>query len=51
MFDIFFIGKNTTIQESFPFAKQVSDYDSINPTTKMYWVIEPNILMIESISL
>ena len=43
MFDIFYIGDNIKLADSFPFAKQVSDHDKIKPNTKMYWVIDPNI--------
>ena len=43
MFDIFYIGKNDSLKENYPFAKQVSDLKDINANTKMYWLIEPNI--------
>ena len=42
MYDIFYIGDNDNLKENFPFAKQVSDEESIRPKTKLYWLIEPN---------
>jgi hypothetical protein len=43
MFDIFYIGDNKILEQEFPFAKKVSDYENIKPNTKMYWVVDPNI--------
>ena len=43
MFDIFFIGKNDSLKEKFPFAKQIDSEKNINTNTKMYWLVEPNI--------
>lgn len=43
MFDIFYIGENKKLLDNFPFAKQVDSSDNVNPNTKMYWLIEPNI--------
>ena len=48
MFDIFYIGDNTILEKDFPFAKKVSDHDEIKPNTKMYWVIDPNIEVIDT---
>lgn len=48
MFDIFYIGKNETLEKDFPFAKQVPSHEDINAITKMYWVVEPNIEVIDS---
>jgi hypothetical protein len=31
------------LEQEFPFAKNVPDYKSIKPNTKMYWIVEPNI--------
>ena len=42
MYDIFYIGDNAGVKENYPFAKQVSDEDSIKPKTTLYWLIEPN---------
>ena len=42
MYDIFYIGENTGVKENFPFAKQVSDENSIKSKTSLYWLIEPN---------
>ncbi|MDA8842164.1 hypothetical protein N9N08_00630 [bacterium] len=43
MFDIFYIGDNKSLEQEFPFAKKVSDYNEIVANTKMYWIIDPNI--------
>ena len=43
MFDIFYIGENKLLKQEFPFAKNIPDYESIKPNTKMYWVVDPNI--------
>jgi len=43
MFDIFYIGENTLLEQEFPFAKNVPNLDSIKPNTKMYWIVDPNI--------
>jgi len=43
MFDVFYIGSNTSLKEVLPFAKQVESADTILPKTKMYWLVEPNI--------
>ena len=42
MYDIFYIGDNSSLKENFPFAKKVDNKDSINPKTTLYWLIEPN---------
>ena len=43
MFDIFYLGDNPSLQERFPFARQVSDLSEVQPRTIMYWLVEPNI--------
>ena len=48
MFDIFYIGENTQLKEDFPFAKQVSNVGEVKPNTKMFWLVEPNIQIIDS---
>jgi hypothetical protein len=48
MFDIFYIGENTKLKDALPFAKQVESYDEIMSRTKMYWVVEPNIEIVDS---
>ena len=48
MFDIFYIGNNPSLKESYPFAKNISDIGEIKSNTKMYWVIEPNIEITDS---
>jgi len=47
MFDVFYIGSNTSLKEVLPFAKQVESADTILPKTKMYWLVEPNIEVID----
>lgn len=48
MFDIFYIGENKKLKDALPFAKQVESYDEISSRTKMYWVVEPNIEVIDT---
>lgn len=47
MFDVFYIGENESLKENVPFAKPVNSLDEISPRTKMYWVIESNIELID----
>lgn len=47
MYDIFYIGENNSLKENFPFAKQVSDEESIKPKTTLYWLVEPNTEIVE----
>ena len=42
MYDIFYIGENTSLKERLPFASQVNDVDSIKSNTRMYWIIDSN---------
>ena len=48
MFDIFYIGKNNSLTELYPFAKQIDSIDQATPKTKMYWIVEPNIEVIDT---
>ena len=48
MFDIFYIGENKKLKDVLPFAKQVESYEQISSKTKMYWVVEPNIEVIDT---
>ena len=43
MYDIFYIGNNSSLQERFPFAKQIDSEKDIKSKTKLYWLVEPNI--------
>lgn len=43
MFDIYYIGDNPAIADTFPFAKQISDVSEAKPRTRMFWLVEPNI--------
>ena len=47
MFDVFYIGSNNSLTEILPFAKQIQSAEDVSPKTKMYWVIEPNIEIID----
>ena len=47
MFDIFYIGENQKLVDFVPFAKQVDSEDQINARTKMYWLVESNIELID----
>lgn len=48
MFDIFYIGENKKLKDVLPFAKQVESYEQISSKTKMYWVVEPNIEVVDT---
>jgi len=48
VFDIFYIGENKKLKDVLPFAKQVESYEQISSRTKMFWVIEPNIEVIDT---
>jgi hypothetical protein len=48
VFDIFYIGENTKLKDALPFAKQVESYEQISPKTKMYWLVDPNIEVIDT---
>ena len=47
MFDIYYIGNNQKLVDFVPFAKQVDSVEKINPKTKMYWLIESNIEILD----
>ena len=47
MFDIFYLGNNAKLNDHLPFAKKVESLDDVLPRTKMYWVIEPNIEVLD----
>ena len=47
MFDVFYIGDNINIEENVPFARKVEDETQINARTKMYWLIEPNVELMD----
>ena len=44
MFDVYYHGKNEKLLERIPFAK---DAETIEPMTKMYWLVEPNVEIID----
>jgi hypothetical protein len=48
MFDVFYIGENKKLKDVLPFAKQVESYEQISSRTKMYWVVEPNIEVVDT---
>lgn len=47
MFDLYYIGENSSIKEAYPFAKKVSAVDEVKPRTKMFWLVEPNIEVVD----
>ena len=47
MFDVFYIGSNSSLKEVLPFAKQIKSVEDVNPKTKMYWLVEPNIEIVD----
>lgn len=47
MFDVYYIGENTTLCEHIPFAQRVDSESDVNPNTKMYWIIEPNVELLD----
>ena len=48
MFDVFYIGENSKLKELLPFAKQINAVDEIKAKTRMVWLIEPNIEIIDT---
>ncbi|MBM38512.1 MAG: hypothetical protein CMO97_05505 [Woeseia sp.] len=47
MFDVYYIGSNSSLKEVLPFAKQITSAKDVSPKTKMYWLIEPNIEVVD----
>ena len=47
MFDVFYIGSNNGLKEVLPFAKQIKSVDDASPKTKMYWLVAPNIEIVD----
>ena len=47
MFDVFYIGNNSSLKEVLPFAKQIESVEGVSPKTKMFWLVEPNIEIID----
>lgn len=45
MYDIFYKGDNNLLTKTFPFAKKVGD--DFRPLTKMYWLVEENVEVID----
>ena len=48
MFDIFYIGENKKLAEQFPFATQIESLEDATPKTKMYWIVDPNIEVLDT---
>jgi hypothetical protein len=48
VFDVFYIGENKKLKDALPFAQQIESYEQISSRTKMYWVVEPNIEVIDT---
>lgn len=47
MFDVYYIGDNQNIADNVPFARKVETEGDINARTKMYWLIEPNVEIVD----
>ena len=47
MFDVYYLGENPQLKATLPFARAVSKLTDIQPDTKMYWLIEPSIEVID----
>lgn len=47
MFDVYYIGENSSLKDALPFAKQVNHSDQISALTKMHWLIDANIEIID----
>lgn len=47
MFDVYYLGENPQLKATLPFARAVSNITEIRPDTKMYWLIEPSIEVID----
>src|SRR6056300_514187 len=47
MFDVYYLGRNDKIKELVPFAKEINSEAEVKPKTKMYWLIEPNIEILD----
>jgi hypothetical protein len=47
MFDVYYIGENPQLKATLPFARSVTRTSDIKPDTKMYWLIEPSIEVID----
>jgi hypothetical protein len=48
VFDVFYIGENKKLKDALPFAQQIESHEQISSRTKMYWVVEPNIEVIDT---
>lgn len=47
MFDVYYIGDNPSLCEHIPFAQQIDNESEVSPNTKMYWIIEPNVEILD----
>ncbi len=47
MFDVYYLGENPQLKATLPFARAVNKLTDIQPDTKMYWLIEPSIEVID----
>ena len=47
MYDIFYLGENESLVENLPFAKPISSLDDATPLTQMFWVVEPNVEILD----
>lgn len=47
MFDVYYIGENSKVKEELPFAKMISSPEEVTPRTKMYWIIESDVEILD----
>lgn len=47
MFDVFFLGNNTELQEKIPFAKRIDSVEDVKTKTKMFWMVDPDVEILD----
>ena len=47
MFDIYYIGPNSKVKEEIPAAKMINSESEVTPRTKMYWVIDSDVEILD----
>lgn len=47
MFDIFYIGDNPELKENLPLATKVNSKKDVSANTKMYWLVDANIRILD----
>jgi hypothetical protein len=43
LFDVYYIGENSSLCEHIPFAQRIDSEREVEANTKMFWLIEPNV--------